>query len=42
MSATVSLMFDRRVSGSHRDSTAAIRVKIPIITKGKVTDAPGN
>lgn len=42
MSATVSPMFDKRVSGSHRDTRAAIRVKIPIITNGKVTDTSGN
>lgn len=35
-------MLDRRVSGSHRDIKAAIMVRIPSITRGKVTDTPGN
>lgn len=35
-------MLDRRVSGSHKDIKAAIMVRIPSITRGKVTDTPGN
>lgn len=35
-------MFERRVSGSHRDITPAVSVIIPMITRGKVTVTPGS